>query len=168
MKNRPTLVYYNRQIKDTIWWFCLSAAVGGVPLVVYFTTPRATWANLVLAGLLGIPCLVMSLRSLGKTTVIVVHSDEKKLRYVRSIYHKRETQEVDFGSVERIEWLSITLSSSSGSRGGGWTSHWNEIHVCLKNGERLVLQAKEAKLAEVRAKKLASVLGVQAMAGEVG
>ena len=165
MKKRPSLVYYNRSMKDMFLWICLGILFGGIPLLVYFTAPGAKVANLVLAGVLGLPFLILSLRALGRTTVILVDAHSKKLRYVKSLYHKRQTREVDFSSVTHVEWLSITLSGGSGGRGRGWTSHWNEIHVCLENGERFVLQDKDGKRAELRAKKLGAVIGVPAAQG---
>lgn len=148
----PRLTYASRSGRDSLFWLGIALVFGGVPLVIYYTTPEGTWVNLLLAPLLGLPPFVVSLVYVGRTDVLVLLPDRAKMRFIRSLFQVRQAREYAFSDAVRVEATTTAIGSS--------TSAWHEVHVCLKNGQWLALRMPDSTRAKLRAFEIAKVLGV--------
>jgi hypothetical protein len=150
------VAYYGRQTRSSLGWLVLSLFLGGSPLAVYFTTPEAPVADLVLALILGIPPFVMSLVDLGKAQAVILSPASRRLRYLEGFFARSTTRDFSYDEVREVH---LTQKRITVHRGGA--TGWCEIRIVFSGARELVLEETSFERASHRARHLGAALGVQ-------
>jgi hypothetical protein len=146
---KPEVIYRHTERRSSFFWLLLALFLGGSPLAVYFTTPDAGPATLLLAIGFGLPLFCMSLMDLGKSNGVILNPRTRQLKFVEGFFSRRKTRVYSYDDIREVH-LTRNLH-----RDTDWC-----LRTGLDQGQTIVLEGWSYDEAAVLARYLGAVFAM--------